>query len=29
MLFRPNSNIQDPLPNLNRKIIKNLEKFNN
>lgn len=27
MLFRKNENIEGPLPNLNRKIIKNLEKF--
>lgn len=27
MLFRTNDNIEGPLPNLNRKLIKNLEKF--
>ncbi|CAD8089476.1 unnamed protein product [Paramecium primaurelia] len=27
MLFRKNENIDGPLPNLNRKLIKNLEKF--
>lgn len=27
MLFRANENIEGPLPNLNRKLIKNLEKF--
>lgn len=29
MLLRTNDNIQGPLPNLNRKLIKNLEKFTN
>lgn len=27
MLFRTNAKIQTPLPNLNRKLIKNIDKF--
>lgn len=29
MLLRTNDNIQGPLPNLNRRLIKNLDKFTN